>query len=294
MRRFLFAFALFVVPVAAAAASGVISANGPCRPEYVIPYADQCTFAYHGIHHDHSPKNLQNAFMTCDRSQSASVACVKSPTKQIHVIALDSLYTSVSAQSEIAMFAGQYALAETLLREKLSVIDAIGREARAGDAGLAAARASTHQDLQDSIAGECTWKALSTAGLQQQDVQAHRYADLSTLLTKKASDYSACAKLASTPQHKAYVEYLGFVALEEGGRAAQAAGERDAANRLYKTCIDGTLRSAAYAGHTVKGELSIVTALCRGRLSGRYRVDQPEPIDADNGKRFRPLTLPKA
>ncbi len=291
--RFLVAFFLALGPLGTVAAADVISANGPCRADFVIPYSEQCTFAYRSIHKDRSPQNLQNAFMTCDRSQSASLPCVKSPTRQIHVVALSALYTAVSAQAEIAMFAGQYAVAESLLREKLSVIEAVGKEARPGDRGLNEAREATEGDIADSLAGQCTWKALAAAGRQQELIRAHDYGDLSVLLQKKSADYETCSRLAATPQHKAYVEYLGYVALEEGGRAAQAAGRRDASDHLYRVCIDGTTRSATYAAKAVKGLLATVNTLCRGRMSGKYRVDQPEPIDADDGRHFRPLRLPK-
>jgi len=292
--RFIVALVLVLGPLGAAAAADVISASGPCRTDFVIPYSEQCMFAYQSVHKDRSPQNLQNAFTTCDRSQSASLACVKSPTRQIHVVALNALYTAVSAQSEIAMFAGQYAVAEALLREKLGVIQAIGQEARPGDRGLDEARASTESDIADSLAGQCTWKALASAGRQQQLIRAHDYGDLTLLLQKKSADYETCSRLAATPPHKAYVEYLGYVALEESGRAAQAAGRRDAADHLYRACIDGTTRSTSYATHAVKNLLATVNTLCRGRMSGKYRVDQPEPIDADDGRHFRPLTLPKS
>ena len=290
--RFFVIFAMLAISVVARAAAATAPIDRPCRPEYVVPYTEQCTFGYRGIEKDRSPENLQNAFGACDRAQSVSVACVKSPTRQVHVVALNALYTAVSAQSEIAMFAGQYAIAESLLREKLTVIEAVGREAQPGDKGLESARASTQRDLADTLAGQCTWKALSTAGQQQQLVRSRRYGDLSTLLKKKADDYGACARLAATPQHRAYVQYLRSVALEEGGRAAQAAGRRDDANRLYRTCLDDTVRATPDAAPTVKGELGIVTTLCRGRMAGRYRVDQPEPIDADDGKHFKPLAVP--
>ena len=291
--RLLFTLALLLLPAAALAAGGAASESAPCRPAYLIPYAEQCTFGYHGIAKDRSPANLQNAFQACDRAQTVSVACVKSPTHQVHVVALNALYTSVSAQAEIAMFAGQYPVAESLLDEKLSVIEAIGREAQPGDKGLESARASTKRDIADARAGECTWRALASAGQQQALVKAHRYADLATLLQKKADDYGSCARFASTPEHRAYVEYLGYVALEEGGRASQAAGKRDVANGTYRTCIDGTDRSSRYAAKTVRDYLRVVNTLCRGRMSGRFRVDQPEAIDADDGKSFKPLTLPK-
>jgi hypothetical protein len=294
MKRLFLSLAFFCVPVAAGAASDVVSAAGPCRTEYVVPYTDQCGYAYHTISKDRSPQNLQTAFVTCDRAQSAAVACVKSPTKQIHSVALGALFTDVSAQAEIAMFAGQYAMAETLLREKLSVIDAIGSDAHGGgDASLARMRASTEDDIADSLAGQCTWKALASAGQQQQLLHAHRYGELATLLQRKSTNYTACSRLAATPAHRAYVEYMGYVALEEGGRAAQAAGEVDTADHIYRACIAGTARTSIYAAKNVKAYLGTVNTLCRGRLSGRYTVDQPEPIDADDGTRFKPLTLPK-
>jgi hypothetical protein len=291
--RFLLALALALIPAAAFAASDESAITGPCRPEYLLPYTEQCTFGYHGIAKDHSPANLQTAFMACDRAQTVSVSCVKSPTRQIHEVALNSLYTAVAAQSEIAMFAGQYAVAESLLHEKLSVIEAIGKEAQPNDRGLQAARESTLRDIADTQAGQCTWKALATAGEQQQLLRAHAYGDLAKLLDRKASTYTSCARLAATPEHRAYVEYLGYVALEESGRAAQAAGRRDDAKQTYRACIDGTARSARYAAPDVRGYLNVVRALCVGRADGRYRVDQPQAIDADDGKTFRPLTLPK-
>jgi hypothetical protein len=291
--RVVLGIALLLLPGVAFAADGIVSANGPCRADYVVPYADQCTFGYHGIAKDRSPRNLQDAFLTCDRARAVSFACAKSATKQIHDIALGALYTAVSAQAEIAYFAGQYAIAESLFREKFDVLGALGREARRGDPGLAAARASTRSDIADSVAGQCTWKALALAGRQQALLRAHAYRDLAALLQTKAGAYQSCSRLAGSPQQTAYVQYLAAVALEEGGRAAQAAGDRGSAGRLYRSCIDDTVRYRPSAAYLVRGYLDTVNALCRGRLSGRYRVDQPTAIDADDGKHFKALALPK-
>jgi hypothetical protein len=295
MRMFMLRLAIAIgfAAIPAAALADAQAGPVPCRVAYVIPYTEQCTFAYQALSKERSPASLQAAFTTCDRAQNVTVPCVKSPTKQVHVVALSALYTDVSAQAEIAMFAGQYSIAETLLREKLTVIDAVSREAKPGDTTLQPARESTEQDIADALAGQCTWKALSTAGKQQELIRSHGYGELASLLQKKANDYAICARLAATPQHRAYVEYMEYVALEEGGRAAQAAGQGDNANHLYRACISGTARSSGYATTTVKTYLGTVKALCRGRLDGRYRVDQPVPMDADDGRQFRPLSLPK-
>jgi hypothetical protein len=278
-----------LLAVSAAAFGDVLSATGPCRAEFVVPYGDQCTFAYHGIKKDRSPASLRGAYGACDQAQTAALACISSPTRQIHVVALGALYTAVTAQSEIAMFAGQYRVAEALLREKLNVLDAIGKVAKPGDAGLADARAATEADIADALAGICTFKALSVAGRQQTLLRTHAFGELAKLLLAKWADYEGCSRLAATPQHRAYVEYLGYVALEEGGRAAQASGDAAHADRAYRTCIAGTGQAAAAAAPAVRGYLKNVKALCRGRLTRQLGVNQPQPIDADDGSRFRPV-----
>jgi hypothetical protein len=264
----------------------------PCRPAYVIPYSEQCDFAYRTIKKDASPQNVQAAFEACERAQTEAGNCLDAKTRQQHVVALAAMYRSVSEQADIALFAGQYVVAEALLREKLGLLDVAARESAPGDATVERERAAIKRDLAETAAGQCTERALIQAEPERGLARAHKYVDLEKLLARKYDDYTACANLTIVPQHKAYVEYLGLVALEEGGRAAQAAGQSDNAAKLFTACTEGAKRSSSYASNQTKKYLATVTTLCAGRMSGKWRFDQPEPLDADDGK-FKPLSLPK-
>jgi hypothetical protein len=190
------------------------------------------------------------------------------------------------------MQARQFRVAEALLRERLDVIAIVAREARPGDTGPGKERAAAQRALAQSKAGECTERALASAARQYELGKAHRYGDLAVMLKKKYDDYVACERLVPLPADRAYVGYVALVALEESGRAAQAAGERDEAAITYQSCVDGAERTAHDATARVKGYLATVEALCRGRKDGTYAVDQPEPIGAPDGKTLRPLALP--
>lgn len=185
----------------------------------------------------------------------------------------------------------QFRVAEPLLRERLSVIAIVAREARPGDRDPPKERASAERELAQAQAGECTERALASAGRQYALAKAHKYGDLATLLKKKYDDYVGCAQLLHVPEDRAYVRYVALVALEESGRAAQAAGRRDDADRAYRGCEDGAARESRDASTRVKGYLATVGALCRGRKDGAYAVDQPAPLDAQSTS-FKPLTLP--
>ncbi|MBD5653670.1 MAG: hypothetical protein IAI50_00625, partial [Candidatus Eremiobacteraeota bacterium] len=116
-----------------AAATEAASDAAPCRAAYVVPYAEQCDFAFAGLKTKSSPRDLSQAFDTCGRSQDQDAACVKASDHQLHVVALSALYRSVTLQAEIAMYARQFRVAEALLRERLDVIGIVQREARPGD-----------------------------------------------------------------------------------------------------------------------------------------------------------------
>ncbi|GAC1544483.1 MAG: hypothetical protein NVS3B16_12510 [Vulcanimicrobiaceae bacterium] len=292
MTRFSFTLAAALAAFAAVAA-GAFAASDDCRKEYVVPYAEQCNYAYKTLKKDASPANLSAAFAACGRAQNVAVSCVKTSDKMLHGVALGALYRDVTQQAEIAMFAQQFSVAEALLREKLQVLDVVSADAKKPDATIAKERAATKTDLADALAGECTTRATATAAQQRDLGRAHKYSELAALLKRKSQDYGTCAKLATTPAKRAYIEYVGLVALEESGRAAQAAGARQDASELYRICVNGANRSATYAVAPVKGFLQTVSALCAGRESGKYAVNQPEPLDAENGKAFKPLTLPK-
>ena len=108
----------------------------------------------------------------------------------------------------------------------------------------------------------------------------------------ESAQYTGCAHLATTPAKKAYIEYIALVAIEEAGRAAQAANDSDDARKLFGVCMKGTARSMSYASYNTKEYLGVLTTLCKGRLNGVYRPDQPRPMDQEGGA-FRPLALPK-
>ncbi len=293
MHRISLAFAVSLGALASLAGRS-FAASDDCRKEYVVPYAEQCTFAYKTLKKDTSTANLSAAFAACARAQSFAVSCVKTSDKLLHAVALGALYRDVTQQAEIAMFAQQFTVAEALLREKSQVLDVVKADAKKPDPAVARERATTQVDIADARAGECTTRATATAEQQRELGRTHKYGDLETLLKRKAQDYGTCAKLATSPAKRAYIEYVGLVAVEESGRAAQAAGARGDASQLYRICVDGANHSATYAVGPVKGFLKTVSTLCAGRASGKYAVDKPEPLGSDNGKAFKPLTLPKS
>ncbi|MBD5656299.1 MAG: hypothetical protein IAI50_14130 [Candidatus Eremiobacteraeota bacterium] len=217
---------------------------------------------------------------------------MKARDHELHVVALTALYRSVTLQAEIAMYARQFRVAEALLRERLDVIGIVQREARPGDPAPATERAAAERELAQSRSGECTQRALGVAGRQYALGKAHRYDDLAVLLKRKYDDYMTCARLLPAAPDRAYVEYAALVALEESGRATQAAGHKDAADRTYRSCSDGARRIERDASDRVKRYLTTVAALCKGREDGTYAVDRPQPLDAQDAKAFAPLTLP--
>jgi hypothetical protein len=275
MRRLGFGFALLLLLVVAGTEA---EASDACRQSYVVPYGEQCDF--------------QAAYAACDRAQTEAGNCLSAKQHDLHAVSLAALYRAVSEQADIALFAAQYKIAEALLREKLGILDIAQRETAPGDTSVSTERAATQRDLAESLAGECTERAYLDAAPERGLARAHKYVDLEKLLAHKYDNYTTCAKLTSVRQHKAYVEYVGLVALEESGRAAQAAGQTDNANKLFTACLAGAKRSSVYASPQTKHYLAIVTTLCTGRMNGTYRFDQPEPLDADDGK-FKPLSLPK-
>jgi hypothetical protein len=294
----MFHFRSFRLPVAiavAAFAAGFASANAAtspaCRPAYIVPYSEQCDFAHAGIKKDKSTKNVANAYETCDRAQDESGNCLASPVKQIHVVALGALYRAVSEQADIAMFAGQYKTAEALLHEKLNVLNIVQKEAKPGDPTIVSERAATKADLAATVSGECTERAYLASAPARAFSHDRRYKDLEKTLVGESAQYTACAHLATTAKHRAYIEYISLVAIEEAGRAAQAANDQDDAAKLFNLCLSGTARSIAYAASDTKRYLTVLTALCNGRMNGTYRVDQPRPLDQEGGA-FRPLALP--
>jgi hypothetical protein len=290
MMRWL-ALVLGILATVWTAATAANDTADPCRPAYVVPYSEQCDFEHHGITTDASPKNVAAAYAACDRAQTEAGNCLSSKVRQLHIVALSVLYRAVSEQADIAMFAGQYKTAEALLREQLEVLDIVAREAKPGDAAVAMHRAQTESDLAASIAGACRESAY-VAGLPAREF-AHdrRYKDLEKLLVDQWARYESCARLAPSPRQKAYVEYIGLVALEESGRAAQAAQDNANAVKLFTACLSGSTRVSRYAAGSTKQYLALVTALCHGRMSGKYRVDQPQPLDRE-AERFTPLALP--
>jgi hypothetical protein len=280
-------FTLLLAPAAAAS-----PAPDACRPAYVVPYGEQCDFAYKSIKKDSSAANVQASYSACDRAQTEAGNCLSSKDHDLHAVALAALYRAVAEQADIALFAAQYTIAEALLREKLGILDIAAREVHPGDTSVATERAATKRDLAESQAGECTERAFLHAAAERGLAHAHKYVDLEKLLVRKYDEYTSCAKMTTVPDHKAYVEYVGLVALEESGRAAQAAGQNDNATKLFDACSRGAKRSSAYASAQTKRYLDIVATLCEGRLDGKWRFDEPQPLDADDGK-FKPLSLPK-
>jgi hypothetical protein len=287
MLRFVLALA---AALAACSAGALAQQTGTCRPAYVVPYAEQCDFQHASIKKDGSPRNVGDAYAACDRAQTEAGNCLSSKVKQLHVIALSALYRSVSEQADIAMFAGQYKTAEALLGEKMGVLDIAAREARPGDPTIAAERAQAKTDLATSVAGECMERAY-LAGLPARGfAHDHRFKDLEKTLVGQYAQYSACADMEISPPKKAYVHYVALVELEESGRAAQAAGDKGNASKLFAACLSGAARVQNGSAETQR-YLGVLTQLCKGRMNGTYRVDQPRPLDRE-GESFKPLALP--
>ncbi len=281
-----------VIATLASAVSAARASDDSCQKAYVIPYAEQCSFAYKTLHKDTSPGNLSAAFNACGRAQNVAVSCVKSPNRQLHAVALGALYQDVTQQAEIALFAQQFGVARALLQERMQILDVVAHDGKPGDE-VARERSQTKIDLADASAGLCTQGALASAGDSRRLAHDKKYGDLANYLRGKAGEYAACALKAPTLSTRAYLEYVGFVALEESARAAQAAGRTDDANAGYRSCIAGARHASGYAKSPVKSYLTTIGELCTGRMNGAYAVDQPAPIDAPEPKGFRPLTLPK-
>jgi len=287
MHRFVLALA---VAFAACSAGALAQQSSACRPAYVVPYAEQCDFQHAGIKKDGSPRNVGDAYAACDRAQTEAGNCLSSKVKQLHVIALSALYRSVSEEADIAMFAGQYRTSEALLGEKLGVLDIAAREAKPGDPTIAAERAQTKADLATSLAGECMERAYLAGSPARAFAHDHRFKDLEKTLAGQYAQYTACANMDMPEPKKAYVHYVALVALEESGRAAQAAGDKGNASKLFAACLSGTARVHNGSVDTQR-YLGVLTQLCKGRMNGTYRVDQPRPLDRE-GEGFKPLALP--
>ncbi len=281
-----------VLATLASVASATRASDETCRNAYVIPYAEQCSFAYKTLHKDTSPANLSAAFNACGRAQNVAVSCVKSSDRHLHAIALGALYQDVTQQAEIALFAQQFGVARALLQEKMQVLDVVAHDGKPGGE-VGRERSQTKIDLADASAGLCTQGALASASDARRLAHDKKYGDLANFLKKKSGEYESCARKAPTLSTRAYLEYVGFVALEESARASQAAGRTDDASAGYRSCIAGAEHASAYAKSPVKSYLTTVGKLCTGRMRGTYAVDQPAPIDAPEPKGFRPLTLPK-
>jgi hypothetical protein len=291
MRRSTLAIATLATVCAALSAANAAPAGSGCRPPYIVPYAEQCDFEHNSIRKDRSRANVAAAYAACDRAQTEAGNCLSSKVKQLHVISLSALYRSVAEQADIAMFAGQYKTAEALLREDLGVLDVAAREARPGDPSVAAERTAVDTALEDSLSGECTERAYLAGLPARAFAHDHRYKDLEKALAGQYVAYSGCARLATTTRKRVYTEYVALVALEESGRAAQADGNQKDATKLFGACLKGAARSSALAAGDTKHYLAILTTLCAGRMNGKYRVDQPRPLDRE-GEGFRPLALP--
>ncbi len=276
-----------------AVSAGADAAADSCKPQYVVPYAEQCDFNYHQIRKDPSVGAVATAYDSCARAQAVAIVCVKSPDKQVHAVAASALYRDVGEQAEIALFSQHFPLAEALLREKRDVLRMLQADRPAqNDADFSRERASIATDLQDAKAGECTTKALGEARDQGDLGRQHKYADLAELLAKKAHAYDRCAALTTTPQKHAYVLYESLVALEESGRAAQGAGNDATAHDRFTKCLAQANGTLPKASPIVRNYLVIVHDLCKGRMQGKIAFDQPTPLDQDAGKSFVPLGLP--
>jgi hypothetical protein len=281
---------LAVFAACASAAGAAAEADTVCRPAYIVPYAEQCDFAHGSIEKDRSRENVAAAFAACDRAQTEAGNCLSSKVRQLRLVALSALYRAVSEQADIAMFAGQYETATALLHEQMSVLDIAAREAKPGDPAVATERERTQRDLATSLSGECTERAYVAGSPARSFAHDHRFKDLEKILAGQYAQYSACATIATSPAKRAYVQYEALVALEESGRAAQAAGDASGARKLFRACLAGSAR-VRNASVDTERYLAIVTQLCKGRMNGTYRVDQPRPLDRE-GEVFRPLALP--
>lgn len=270
------------------------AADEACQKAYVVPYAEQCSFAYRSLKRDTSPSNLTAAFTACGRAQNVAVSCVKSPDRHFHAVALEALFQDVTQQAEIAVFAQQFAVASALLREKLQIIDVAAHDAKPGDRAIAKERDAAKIELADATAGLCTQTVLAGGSEQQNLAKARKFTELAALLEREARAYAACAAQAPTRSKRAYLEYVGIVAREEGARASQAAGNAGDAETGYRACAADAERITAYAKAPVTGYLKTVATLCTGRRDGTYAVDQPTPIDQPDAKGFKPLILPKS
>ncbi len=292
--RFSFRLVLTTFATTVAALACAMTAAGAadeCRPAYIVPYAQQCDFQYHGIRKDQSVASVGHAYDACARAQAAAVVCVKSPDRKLHLVAEAALYRDVTEQAEIATFAGQFSLAEALLREKGDVLRVVAKDRPPNDAQVAHERASIATDLRDAKAGECTSIALVNAQGQDDLARAHKYNDLAALLFTKAQAFVACAPLATSKDKSAYIKYQSLVALEESGRASQATGDQEIANARFTACLQDSNEASADASATVRKYLTIVHSLCKARMLGKYPVDKPEPLDQPS-KDFHPLTMP--
>lgn len=254
------------------------AADQLCRVNYVIPYAEQCKFEHDSIKKDGSLRNVENAFASCNRAQDVANDCLSSKDRQIHAIAVSAMYRSVSQQADIAMFASQYSVAETLLREKLSLLETAAKEARPGERGIPVERAAIARDLASAHAGECTEAASAAAGSEHGLAHARKFDELGTLLETKFLNYTKCAQMEPSPGQRAYIQYAALVALEESGRADQAAGKHDEANSAYRACLDGVAHALPDAAGQTKRYLGALTLVCQGRMSGKFGVDQPQPL----------------
>jgi hypothetical protein len=207
-------------------------------------------------------------------------------------VAEAALYRDVTEQAEIATFVGRFSLAEALLHEKSDVLRVLAADRPKNDPQVAHERAAIALDLRDTKAGECTAVALANAQGQGDLAKAHKYDDLAKLLFTKAEAFVACAPLATSKAKGAYIKYEGLVALEESGRASQAADDQSMANDRYMSCLNDTNDALADASTAVKKYLTIVHALCKARMLGKYPVDKPEPLDQASSKDFHPLAMP--
>ncbi|GAC1452413.1 MAG: hypothetical protein PVSMB8_11640 [Vulcanimicrobiaceae bacterium] len=281
---------IFALSIAVATAAR--AADESCQQAYVVPYAEQCGFGYKSLHGDTSPKNLTAAFDACGRAQNVAVGCLKTTDRHLHAIALGALYQDVTRQAEIAVFAQQFGVAKALLQEKLQILDVVAHDGKPGDAAVPRERAATKTDLADTTAGLCTQTALAGAGPASELARARKFGELATFLKRKSGEYGACARQAPSLPKRAYLEYVGIVALEEGARAEQASGRASGANADYRACVAEAGRIARYARAPVTTYLTTIRDLCTGRLHGTYGVDQPAPLAAPQDKGFRPLALP--
>ena len=293
MTRLRLTLATVLLTLAVTTIRAFAAPDEPCQKPYVVPYAEQCSFGYKSLKKDTSPRNLSAAFAACGRAQNVAVSCVKTSNRHLHAVALEAMFQDVTQQAEIAVFAQQFAVASALLREKLQIIDVVAHDSKPGDPAVARERSAAKIDLADATAGLCTQTVLAGATDQKQLARDRKFGELATLLEEKSGQYAACAVKAPTHWKRAYLEYVGIVALEESARASQAAGDTSDAQVRYRACISDANRITAYAKAPVTEYLKTIAVLCTGRRDGTYAVDQPTPIDQPDAKGFKPLVLPK-